>query len=169
MTGTNAQLVNGIVLMVTFFGCRLVWGSYQTVRVFSDIWAAMQYQDTAAGRAWLDGSTLASTMVKDNASAEIWKYSHGAHVPFWLGALYMTANAVLMSLNVYWFGQMIKTIRKRFDPPFGTKKPEKVEKKVLMSRGLHEDGKRTVGIDSTEVRRRPGLQGPAISDYPPPN
>lgn len=30
MTGSNLQLYNGIALMSTFFGCRLVWGSYQT-------------------------------------------------------------------------------------------------------------------------------------------
>ena len=40
MTGTTAQLINGVAL-ITSFGCsRLLWGVYQSVSMYRDIWAA---------------------------------------------------------------------------------------------------------------------------------
>lgn len=36
-------------------------------------------------------------------------------VPFWLALTYLTSNLILHSLNFYWFGRMIETVRKRFD------------------------------------------------------
>ena len=42
MTGTTTQFVNGVAL-ITSFGCsRLVWGVYQSVRMYRDIWAAFK-------------------------------------------------------------------------------------------------------------------------------
>lgn len=40
MTGSNWQLYNGIALMSTFFGCRLLWGSYQTWLLTQDMLSA---------------------------------------------------------------------------------------------------------------------------------
>lgn len=40
MTGSKFQLYNGIALMTTFAGCRLVWGSYQTWLLSSDMLTA---------------------------------------------------------------------------------------------------------------------------------
>lgn len=42
MTGSTAQLVNGIVLITTFGASRLVWGTYQSVRMYQDIWTAFE-------------------------------------------------------------------------------------------------------------------------------
>lgn len=42
MTGSTAQLVNGIALVTTFGASRLVWGTYQSVRMYQDIWAAFE-------------------------------------------------------------------------------------------------------------------------------
>ena len=42
MTGSTTQLVNGLVLVGSFFGCRLVWGSYQTWLLGKDIYEAWQ-------------------------------------------------------------------------------------------------------------------------------
>lgn len=42
MTGSNAQLVNGIALIVSFGGSRLAWGTYQSVRMYQDIWLAFK-------------------------------------------------------------------------------------------------------------------------------
>ena len=33
----------------------------------------------------------------------------------WLAMTYLGSNVVLNSLNFYWFGKMIETVRKRFD------------------------------------------------------
>lgn len=43
------------------------------------------------------------------------------YLPLWLGSAYLASNLVLNVLNYYWFSKMIQTIRKRFDPPWGTK------------------------------------------------
>lgn len=43
------------------------------------------------------------------------------HVPLILGLTYLASNLVLNSLNIFWFGKMVQTIRSRFDPPIGTK------------------------------------------------
>lgn len=42
MTGSNAQLVNGIALITSFGGSRLVWGTYQSLRMYQDIWLAFK-------------------------------------------------------------------------------------------------------------------------------
>lgn len=41
-------------------------------------------------------------------------------VPIWLAVTYLSSNVVLNSLNFYWFGKMIETVRKRFEK----KKPD---------------------------------------------
>ena len=40
MTGSALQLINGFTLLITFGGSRLVWGTYQNIRMYSDIWEA---------------------------------------------------------------------------------------------------------------------------------
>lgn len=43
-------------------------------------------------------------------------------VPVWLAVTYLSSNTVLNSLNFYWFGKMIETVRKRFEKkPAGEK------------------------------------------------
>jgi hypothetical protein len=80
-TGSTAQLVNGIALTSTFFGARLVWGSYQTWLLTRDMLAAWQ----------------------------------AGPVPRWLFATYLVSNALLTGLNFFWFGKMIKALKRRFE------------------------------------------------------
>ena len=40
MTGSTAQWVNGVMLVATFGASRLLWGTYQTVNLFKDMWEA---------------------------------------------------------------------------------------------------------------------------------
>lgn len=42
MTGSTAQLVNGIALLTSFGGSRLLWGTYQSARMYQDIWLAFK-------------------------------------------------------------------------------------------------------------------------------
>ena len=42
MTGSTVQLYNGIALITTFFGSRLVWGFYQTWLLSRDMYSAWQ-------------------------------------------------------------------------------------------------------------------------------
>lgn len=83
-TGSRAQWINGAVLLSTFAGSRLLWGTYQTFNMFRDIWNVYQ------------GS------------------SSGLPVPPWLALTYVAANTTLCALNFYWFGRMVETVTSRF-------------------------------------------------------
>lgn len=109
MTGSTAQLINGILLLASFGGSRLVWGSYQSWMIYNDIWQAWH-----ATKPW---------------GAECLKYAthqyngNGLHVPTdcrvlpgWLALLYVGANTALTVLNFYWYWKMIAAVRKRFVP-----------------------------------------------------
>lgn len=52
-TGSNLQLYNGICLISSFFGCRLVWGTYQTWLLSNDIFSAWQNHESGSSHTWL--------------------------------------------------------------------------------------------------------------------
>jgi len=52
MTGSRAQLVNGLVLVTTFGCSRLLWGTYQSVCMYADLWKAWN-SDATQLPAWL--------------------------------------------------------------------------------------------------------------------
>lgn len=156
MTGSTAQLVNGVALIGSFFASRLVYGVYQSYCVFSDIFAAIAYQKTPAGAIWLEGvarETAAGILgaVGKKDVAQVWSFTKaGSTVPVWFAGVYLASNVVLTCLNIYWFSKMIDTVRKRFPPPFGTKREEKRE--IAMGRGVDGDGSKTVTVDALEVK-----------------
>ena len=106
MTGSRPQWYNGIFLLSSFFCCRLLWGTYQSIRVYQDVWAALHY----------DPITRSSKAVfePEAGSAEIMRFAGDYPMPAWLAIVYMGSNIVLNTLNFYWFGKMIETIKKRF-------------------------------------------------------
>ena len=127
MTGGRLQWYNGITLLATFFGSRLVWGTYQSVCVFRDVWAILQMNSVPASRD-LHSSTANSIFVPRDgqlcagkqscveAQSEVMKFAHNqAIIPMWLALTYLGSNLILHSLNFYWFGRMIETVRKRFE------------------------------------------------------
>ncbi|KAK6346993.1 hypothetical protein TWF696_007085 [Orbilia brochopaga] len=100
MTGSRLQLLNGICLLVVFFFCRLIYGTYSSFRVGMDIYEAWK-------------------MPPDDIVAQ------GRNVPAWLALSYVTSNLILHFLNIYWFGKMIEALRKRFDSTTNTKQDGK--------------------------------------------
>jgi hypothetical protein len=139
MTGSKLQLYNGILLLATFFGCRLCWGSYQSVRVFSDVYNAIiagefVLHDPELGKL-SNGTTVDLGAIP---ISDIMQFAGDRTVPLWLAACYLLSNFTLNGLNWFWFGKMIETIRKRFDPPLGTKKPEAKdsEKEQVLVEGI---------------------------------
>ena len=110
MTGSRPQLYNGIVLLVTFGSCRLIWGVYQSIRIYQDTWKALQALDGPIGR--LAGDGVVDT-VKEAAKQE--------QLPVALASLYVLSNTVLVILNFYWFGKMIEAVAKRFRKPTAEK------------------------------------------------
>ena len=126
MTGGQLQWYNGITLLATFFCSRLVWGTYQSVRVFQDVWEVLHLSNLPPRD--IHSSAVNSIFVprdgqlcmgKDSciaAQSEVFKFtaSH-ATIPMWLALTYLGSNLILHSLNFYWFGRMIETVRKRFE------------------------------------------------------
>jgi hypothetical protein len=116
MTGSTAQLVNGIALLTTFFFSRVVWGNYQSFLIYQDIWTALHSADTAVG----DSPLFDYADVGEQGRPQL---------PMWLVVLYLGSNTVLNFLNVYWFGKMVRTVRKRFSPRAEGAESEKEERK----------------------------------------
>ena len=107
------------------------------------------------------------------------RFAGNYRVPTWLACVYLGSNVVLNSLNFYWFGKMIETIKKRFQERPGKK--AQVEDEGVLVEGLMDsstlitevvndadgevkdsgkmkssvmDGKSVIEIEKTEVRRR---------------
>lgn len=139
MTGSTLQFLNGIVLLFTFFSCRILWGTYHSFTVFADIYRAY----TAGPVVLTDPSTgkLSSTTVVGNAGFkhDVLQFAEGQTVPLWLAAAYLASNLTLNGLNWFWFGKMVGTLRKRFDPPLDTRKAEKEgeQREKVLVEGTH--------------------------------
>lgn len=131
MTGSRAQWYNGMILIGTFFSCRLIWGTWQSAVVFADMWKALEQTWSANLPTSLEPIDIASAVfqarknvscVDDTcvrANAEVAKFARFATggVPTWLVFTYVTSNLILNSLNWYWFSKMIETVMKRFREP----------------------------------------------------
>lgn len=144
MTGGRAQWYNGMLLLFMFFSCRLVWGTWQSVVVYRDMWYALQ-QTRAASSSMLqqpvninahvfhpvrDGSMcLDETCARANAEITRFAEHTAAGVPTWLVVTYVTSNLILNFLNFYWFSKMVDTVLKRFRKPV-----EEVQKEKELSR-----------------------------------
>jgi len=166
MTGSKPQLYNGIALLFTFFSSRLVWGTYQSVRVYQDVWAALHHKQATAG-IHLDALANGTSAVLDAASGnsaapihnDIMRFAGEEYVPLWLAFTYLGSNVVLNTLNFYWFGKMIETVRKRFQPP----KEQRKKEKAIATRSTGANGKVRIDVDETEVRRRNVVEDDGIA------
>ncbi|KAL1599774.1 hypothetical protein SLS60_007578 [Paraconiothyrium brasiliense] len=126
LTGSKIQLYNGVALLVTFFGCRIVWGTYQSVLIYSDIYTALTTSPSDPLASTLDEGKCIS-----NASSVSPGYISGCEageLPLWLVSIYLLGNTALSLLNFYWFSQMVKAVRKRFVAQPGSKAHGKAKK-----------------------------------------
>jgi hypothetical protein len=152
MTGSRAQLYNGILLLATFFCCRLVWGTYQSIRVYQDVWAAIHHTGPR-GDIQIDMMTNTTFGAATGNSTltnyeDIMLFAGEENVPIWLGCAYLGSNLVLNTLNFFWFGKMIEAVRKRFTPAKASKKKAEVPTSVAIN------GSSKYGVNETKVRRR---------------
>jgi hypothetical protein len=166
MTGSKPQLYNGLMLLFTFFCCRLVWGTYQSVRVYQDVWRALHHRPAAATIHFdaLSNATAAGIDAAAGKSAlpihdGIMQFAGEEFVPLWLAFTYLGSNVVLNTLNFYWFGKMIDAVRKRFQPP----KEQRRKEKAIATKTTGADGKVKIDVDETEVRRRIVVEDEGIS------
>lgn len=110
------------------------------------------------------------------------KYADDYMVPMWLAVVYLGSNIVLNTLNFYWFGKMIETIKKRFTEVKGEKGAEADKEDGVLVEGLMDsstlitkivddgevflpddkekmekgvaNGRSIIRVETTEVRRR---------------
>lgn len=69
-------------------------------------------------------SQLTSLLLDDNvcgrnASGRVYEGPVSCEItelPMWLVTIYLVGNTALSILNIYWFNQMVKAVRKRFVP-----------------------------------------------------
>ncbi|KAI4092072.1 MAG: hypothetical protein LQ344_003727 [Seirophora lacunosa] len=144
MTGSRAQWYNGILLLASFFCCRLLWGTYQSLRVYQDCWAALHVQNTTTLPSFITPAASTSNLpahnnnptgipemmqqATDNAGIMRFHPEPQDNIPTWLALTYLGSNVVLNTLNFYWFGKMMETVKKRFRaPPAKGKKEEEGE------------------------------------------
>ena len=115
MTGSKLQLYNGIALLVTFFGCRIVWGTYQSIMIYSDIYKALTMPQPE-----LISSLLEAQKCEGSNNSSMGLDGPGnctaGELPMWLVCVYLVGNTALSMLNFFWFAQMVKAVRKRFVP-----------------------------------------------------
>jgi hypothetical protein len=158
-TGGTLQLVNGIILLITFAGCRLVYGTYGTYSLWSDIFSMVRAARVAPNSPPLLFSPFAvnaTTSFNNPIEAlQVVKFAPlTPYIPTWLWVANLASNLVLNILNWYWYSQMVSAIRKRFPPPFGTMRKEKVDSDIKISRGTDDQGRKTLEVDSVELKRR---------------
>jgi len=131
MTGSKAQWYNGILLLFVFFACRLVWGTWQSVCVYMDMWKAttqiwrgLDPINIKASVFQLRDGMLCIDEACAKANAELSRFSHQIDngLPLWLSLTYVVSNIVLNGLNCYWFSKMIETVLKRFRDPDASSK-----------------------------------------------
>ncbi|EEP82448.1 conserved hypothetical protein [Uncinocarpus reesii 1704] len=143
MTGSRAQWYNGMLLLAVFFSCRLVWGTYQSVKVFLDIFNALgQTRASSALRAPFDVHTMIfqarnrTLCIEEScikANDEISKFAKHQEngIPLWLVLTYLGSNLVLNSLNFYWFSKMINAVMKRFKATADDKAKENLAPQIV--------------------------------------
>lgn len=151
MTGTRAQLYNGLVLLFTFASCRLVWGTYQSAVVYGDMWKALRATPDAG---YLAAAALAAkdAVLADPNINNMAFVSEATTLPAWLAGTYLLANVTLNSLNWFWFVKMIAAVRKRFEP---VKEEEKVAAAVPAAAGGEKAKAAATGVEGKAAAAAP--------------
>jgi len=178
MTGSRAQLYNGLVLIGTFFSCRLVWGTWQSFLIYRDLWFGVtigpDYTAILGAGKSANGDFVVSPTSPPARYAETMRFvTPDTVIPIWLAAVYVGSNLTLNSLNFYWFFKMIDAVRKRFEPAAEGKKGDKAERESEKLLKGSADGTAVLATGvaeedvTTRARRRTLLDG-EDPDAPPP-
>ncbi|KAK6958114.1 hypothetical protein Daesc_000907 [Daldinia eschscholtzii] len=162
MTGSKAQLYNGLMLIATFFSCRLVWGTYQSFLVARDLWAGVSSTPTVLTA--LTPEELLEASFPSQYTNTMRFVTRPDSIPLWLAAVYTASNLTLNSLNFYWFFKMIDAVRKRFDPK---EQAVKVEKEPGQDKAVTTGAQPDNDELKTRPRRRTLLDGEEADEPPP--
>jgi hypothetical protein len=174
LTGSKIQWYNGILLLATFFSCRLAWGTYQSVHVYQDVWAAMHLNTTLPGHVDVSNSTAPLFVPRNGelclgkescvaAQAEVMRFAGAgtAAIPVWLAGLYLISNILLNTLNFFWFGRMIETVMKRFKEIPGKEKEKKRRPSMVIEvvGGLEQDDRMHGSMVVEHEGKSTGMEG----------
>ncbi len=151
MTGSKLQFYNGLILVSTFFGCRLVWGTWQSARVYADMYRAVYSSPDAGYLAAVHGN--ATTLLDPDQNVMAFAVD-AKPIPVWLAGMYVASNLVLNGLNWYWIVKMIAAVKKRFTP---VQEPAVTEKEQVT------EGKSTGTAKVQGLRKR----GHSIEEFVP--
>ncbi|KAI5858739.1 TLC domain-containing protein [Tricharina praecox] len=146
LTGSIYQLVNGFFLLGTFFCCRILWGTYNSVLVFRDIFYVYAHPAVASPEALIAAEALSGEKMVAHPFA-------GMQVPLWLAIVYLGSNLTLNGLNYYWFSRMIVTVTARFTQPKKVKTNADVDEKLRVE-GSNVDLATPAEIAGENARRR---------------
>lgn len=97
-SNTRLYTINGLCLMASFFGARLIYGNYSSLMWYADIY-----------RAWT-ASDEEKAHFRAIARAKSWP-SQEPSLPWWVIAAYTLSNVTLNTLNVIWFSKMVRKAR----------------------------------------------------------
>ena len=114
-TGGWAQLVNGMLLLAVFAGCRLGWGTWQSLLMYGDVWRAWRATEPYELKCKAYRAIAASTSVPVECRV----------LPGRLVLVFVGGNMLLSVLNFWWFYRMVLAVRKRFQPRDPTEKGSK--------------------------------------------
>jgi hypothetical protein len=103
-TGSWVQFVNGILLLAVFAGCRLGWGTWQSLLIYGDVWRAWWATEPYGLKCKAYRVVMRSASVPAECMV----------LPSWLALVYVGSNTVLSVLNFWWFYKMVLAVRKRF-------------------------------------------------------
>ncbi|GAA5916304.1 hypothetical protein JCM6882_001076 [Rhodosporidiobolus microsporus] len=100
MTGSWAQLINGLCLVATYISARLLYGTYNSFVLWR--------------------------LLLPSASDFSAKAATARATPLWIRVLYLCLNILMNGLNFFWFRLMLLALLKRFKPaapPSAVKQP----------------------------------------------
>ncbi|GAA5879991.1 hypothetical protein JCM1840_005283 [Sporobolomyces johnsonii] len=92
MTGSKAQMINGVFLVSAYIGARLCYGSYNSFKLFRMLFSS------------------SSDLSKSQQEAT-----------GWIRYLFVCLNLTMNGLNMFWFRAMVMALKKRFSPASGSK------------------------------------------------
>ncbi|PYH88531.1 DUF887-domain-containing protein [Aspergillus ellipticus CBS 707.79] len=169
MTGSKFQWYNGMLLLFSFFSCRLLWGTYQSIAVYKDMWYALKQTWDAPSPVDIT-SQVFPIREGSLAGIELSKYSSftAGGVPTWLVLTYVISNVVLNFLNYFWFSKMVETVLKRFRTPPASEKAAATDAKSAPSKEeqinhLREDIAQKVVLEAaSQLEQEEG--GPFLDD-----
>ncbi|GAA5966789.1 hypothetical protein JCM21900_005116 [Sporobolomyces salmonicolor] len=87
MTGSKAQMINGVFLVSAYIGARLCYGSYNSFKLFRMLFSS------------------SSDLSKSQQEAT-----------GWVRYLFVCLNLTMNALNLFWFRAMVLALKKRFSP-----------------------------------------------------